>query len=55
MCNDYAYIDPDHVYTDTDTGVLKNIAGITEQSSLEFFESAATDKLSELILEIMRA
>ena len=49
MCNDYSYIDPDHVYTDTSTGVLKNIPGITEQSALEFFESAAvTKRIKEL-------
>ncbi|MCL2009894.1 MAG: Fic family protein [Synergistaceae bacterium] len=49
MCNDYAYIDPDHVYTDTGTGVLKNLAGITEQSVLEFFESVAvTKRIKEL-------
>ena len=49
MRNDYAYIDPDHVYTDTGSGVLKNIAGITEQSALEFFESAAlTKRIKEL-------
>ena len=49
MRNDYAYIDPDHVYTNTDTGVLKNLAEITEQDALEFFESAAvTKRIKEL-------
>ena len=49
MRDDYAYIDPDHIYTDTGTGVLKNLAGITEQDALEFFESAAiTKRIKEL-------
>ena len=49
MRNDYAYMDPDHIYTDTSTGVMKNLAGIAEQGALEFFESAAvTKRIKEL-------
>ena len=49
MRNDYAYIDPDYIYTDGSTGVLKNLAGVTEQEALEFFESAAvTKRIKEL-------
>ena len=49
MRNDYAYVDPDHIYTDTGTNVLKNLVDIAEQDALEFFESAAvTKRIKEL-------
>jgi len=44
MCNKYEYIDPDYEYIDTETGVLRNCAGITNQQALDFFEAAAVTK-----------
>jgi cell filamentation protein len=41
---DYQYIDPDFIYTDPHTGMLRNLAGITERDSLVFAETAATTK-----------
>jgi len=41
MRNDYEYLDPDYVYTDPQTGVLRNMADITDPSDFLFFESAA--------------
>jgi len=40
----YEYIDPDHAYTDPETGVLRNVANITDPDDLLFFESAAVIK-----------
>lgn len=44
MRNNYEYIDPDYTYTDHNTGVLRNIANITDPDGLVFFESAAVVK-----------
>lgn len=44
MRNNYEYLDPDYTYTDSKTGVLRNLAGITDSESLLFFESAAVIK-----------
>ena len=44
MRNNYEYADPDYVYTDPQTGILRNLAGITDHDSLLFFESAAVIK-----------
>jgi cell filamentation protein len=44
MRNNYEYIDPDYAYTDRQTGVLRNLAGITDSDGLLFFESAAVIK-----------
>ena len=44
MCNKYEYFDPDYIYTDTKTGVLRNCAGITNQQALDFFEAATVTK-----------
>jgi len=44
MSNEYEYLDPDHYYVDKDTGVLRNLAGITNVHDLHFFESAAVTK-----------
>jgi len=44
MCNDYEYIDPDYAYTDPQTGILRNLADITDPSDLLFFESTAVIK-----------
>jgi len=40
----YHHIDPDSVYTDQESGVLRNLGGITDESALRFFESAAVGK-----------
>jgi cell filamentation protein len=47
MRNDYEYIDPDYTYTDLKTGILRNIADITDAEGLLFFESAAVMKLAK--------
>jgi len=44
MRNNYEYIDPDYTYTDQKTGVLRNLANITDPNDLLFFESAAVIK-----------
>jgi cell filamentation protein len=44
MRNNYEYIDPDYTYTDPKTGVLWNLANITDSNDLLFFESAAVIK-----------
>jgi cell filamentation protein len=44
MRNAYDYVDPDHAYTDPDTGVLRNLADIAAPDALLFFESAAVVK-----------
>ncbi|MDR1247475.1 MAG: Fic family protein [Clostridiales Family XIII bacterium] len=41
---DYRYIDPDYTYTDPQTGILRNLAGITDREALIFAEAAATTK-----------
>jgi cell filamentation protein len=49
MSENYAYVDTDYKYTDPQTGILRNLAGITSRDSLVFFETAATSKrLQEL-------
>ena len=42
--NDYRYVDPDHVYTDPETGVLRNKLNIRDHNALMFAEAAATAK-----------
>ena len=44
MRNEYQYIDPDSIYTDPETGVLRNLGGITDPDALNFVETAATTK-----------
>ena len=44
MSKDYRYIDPDYVYTDPLTGVLRNLGGIVNNEALIFAETAATTK-----------
>ena len=46
MTNDYRYIDHDYVYTDPITGILRNLAGVTDHDALIFAETAATAKRS---------
>lgn len=44
MSDSYQYVDPDFFYTDPRTGVLRNLAGVTEPDVLLFLESAAVTK-----------
>jgi cell filamentation protein len=49
MGNEYKYLDPDYRYTDRNTGVLHNRAGISRAEDLDFFESVAvTKRIKEL-------
>ncbi|MGC3977770.1 MAG: Fic family protein [Paludibacteraceae bacterium] len=49
MYNSYNYVDPDYFYTDPTTGILRNLAEITDKNDLLFFESVAvTKRLQEL-------
>ena len=44
MSNFYNYVDPDYTYTDPKTGILRNLADITDQDILLFVESGAVAK-----------
>ncbi len=44
MADFYKYIDTDYIYTDPKTGVLRNLANITDPDALHFFESVAVAK-----------
>jgi len=44
MNNEYNYIDPDYIYTDPKTGVLRNLLNIDDHNTLIFAETAATTK-----------
>jgi cell filamentation protein len=44
MPNEYRYIDPDYTYADPQTGILRNLAGVTDREALVFAETAATAK-----------
>ena len=44
MSDFYKFVDPDYVYTDPKTGVLRNTANITDPDALHFFESVAVTK-----------
>ena len=44
MSDSYKYIDPDYTYTDPKTGILRNLAGLTDSDALLFFESVAVAK-----------
>jgi cell filamentation protein len=49
MSNQYRYIDPDFTYTDPKTGVLRNLANITDFNTLVLVESGAvTKRIAEL-------
>jgi cell filamentation protein len=56
MSDSYKYIDPEHTYTDPNTGLLRNLQDITDSDVLLFVESSAVTKrlqeLSETPLEI---
>lgn len=49
MPDGYRYIDPDYAYTDPQTGVLRNLANITDHNLLVLIESGAvTKRMGEL-------
>lgn len=49
MSNSYNYLDPDYFYTDPKSGILRNLADITDQDVLLFVESGAvTKRIKEL-------
>ncbi|MEX1001395.1 MAG: Fic family protein [Crocinitomicaceae bacterium] len=49
MSNSYKYIDPDYIYTDPNTGLLRNLQDISDPDVLLFVESGAvTKRLQEL-------
>ncbi len=53
MSNSYKYIDPDSIYIDSKSGILKNLANITDAEDLLFFESVAVAKrIKEEIIEV---
>ena len=55
MRTDYQYIDRDYIYTDPQTGVLRNLGGITHKEALVFAEAAAVTKRSgELYAKAIR-
>lgn len=51
MSNSYKYIDPDYIYTDPQTGVLRNLANITDEDILLFIESGAVAKRVQELYE----
>ncbi|MEA3447527.1 MAG: Fic family protein [Bacteroidota bacterium] len=49
MPDSYKYVDPDYIYTDPKTGILRNLGDITDPDDLLFFESGAvTKRIQEL-------
>ncbi|MFN3560939.1 MAG: Fic/DOC family protein [Chloroherpetonaceae bacterium] len=49
MSNSYKYIDPDYIYTDPKTGILRNLQDISDSDVLLFVESSVvTKRLQEL-------
>ena len=49
MSNSYKYIDPDYIYTDPKSEILRNLQGITDEDDLSFVESGVVSKrLDEL-------
>lgn len=51
MSNSYKYVDPDYTYTDPKTGILRNLADITDQEVLLFVESGAVTKRMQELYE----
>lgn len=51
MPDSYKYIDLDYTYTDPKTGILRNIADITDPDDLLFFESVAVAKRIQELYE----
>ena len=51
MSDSYKYIDQDYIYTDPKTGILINLAEITDPNDLLFFESGAVAKRIQELYE----
>ena len=51
MSDSYKYVDPDYIYTDPKTGILRNLAGLTDPDALLFFESGAVAKRIQELYE----
>ena len=47
MPNSYTCADPDYIYTDPQTGVLRNIGNIADKEALQFAEAGATARRTE--------
>jgi cell filamentation protein len=55
MSSSYKFLDPEHTYTDPETGLLRNLPGITEPDVLLFVESSAvTKRLQELYENLIK-
>ena len=55
MSDSYKYIDPDYTYTDPQTGILRNLADVTDEKVLLFIESGAVSKrVQELYIKPIR-
>jgi cell filamentation protein len=51
MSDSYKYIDQDYIYTDPKTGILRNLADITDPDDLLFFESGVVAKRIQELYE----
>jgi len=51
MPDSYKYVDPDYIYTDPKTGILRNLVDITDPDDLLFFESGAVAKRIQELYE----
>lgn len=51
MPDSYKYVDLDYIYTDPKTGILRNLADITDPDDLLFFESGAVAKRIQELYE----
>jgi cell filamentation protein len=51
MSDSYKYIDLDYTYTDPETGILRNLADISDPDVLLFFESGAVAKRIQELYE----
>jgi cell filamentation protein len=51
MSDSYKYVDLDYIYTDPKTGILRNLADITDPDDLLFFESVAVAKRIQELYE----
>lgn len=47
--NTFTYADPDYVYTDQKTGILRNIWNIADKDALQFAEAAVTTRRTQEI------
>lgn len=47
MPNRYTCVDPDYIYTDPQTGVLRNIGNIGDNEALQFAEAGAIARRSQ--------